>query len=239
MSGKYGSAMLVSPLMKFALSFVVLFPFIMILTMLSILDTLLNGRPTNEELITVVTFVFTLLSSILVGVLNTGSSLFYLNIACGRRYSISDVFFGFRWQFKKSLALSAVTILWANLCMLPYQFFNYLYTYDPHVKWLMGMVLSYGIGVIVQLPVSLMLSQSFYLLLDFPKYSTKELLKLSIRVMKGHKGRLFFLQLSFIPLALLCILSFGIGYLWLYPYMNMTLALFFLDVMNPQKVSAP
>ena len=54
--------------------------------------------------------------------------------------------------------------------------------------------------------------------------------------MKGNRKRLFLLELSFLPLMLLCILSFGIGFLWLEPYMQMTYTHFFLDLMNPREV---
>ena len=56
--------------------------------------------------------------------------------------------------------------------------------------------------------------------------------------MKGQRMRLFLLELGFLPLMLLCILSFGIGFLWLQPYMQMTHTCFFLDLMNPRKVSS-
>ena len=59
-----------------------------------------------------------------------------------------------------------------------------------------------------------------------------ELMKLSFRIMKGHKWELFCLQMSFLPLGFLCLLSFGIGTLWLVPYMNMTQTLYFLDLMQ-------
>ena len=75
---------------------------------------------------------------------------------------------------------------------------------------------------------------SFYLMLDFPQNSGKETLSLCWRLMKGHRSRLFLLELGFLPLMLLCILSFGIGFLWLQPYMQMTYACFFLDLMNPK-----
>jgi len=53
--------------------------------------------------------------------------------------------------------------------------------------------------------------------------------------MKGHKWRLFKLKLSFLPLQFICLLSFGIGNLWLNPYMRMTYTEFFLDLLNPEK----
>ena len=56
--------------------------------------------------------------------------------------------------------------------------------------------------------------------------------------MKGKKLRLLYLEFSFLPLLLLSILSFGIGLLWLQPYMQMTYTFFFLDLMNPRRASS-
>ena len=55
---------------------------------------------------------------------------------------------------------------------------------------------------------------------------------MSRRIMKGHRARLFYIQVSFLPLALLCMFTMGIGLLWLYPYMNSTLTHFYLDLMD-------
>ena len=45
--------------------------------------------------------------------------------------------------------------------------------------------------------------------------------------MKGHKWDLFVLMLSFLGWALLGALTFGILYIWILPYMNTTLILFY------------
>jgi uncharacterized membrane protein len=44
------------------------------------------------------------------------------------------------------------------------------------------------------------------------------------KLMDGHKGELFLLDLSFLGWALLCVLTLGIGFLWLNPYYNATKA---------------
>ncbi|MFC3634937.1 DUF975 family protein [Enterococcus rivorum] len=49
----------------------------------------------------------------------------------------------------------------------------------------------------------------------------------SRQLMKGHKMQLFILDLSFIPWYLLGILTFGIGFLWITPYVNTTKAAFY------------
>ena len=57
----------------------------------------------------------------------------------------------------------------------------------------------------------------------------REAVNESKRLMAGHKWRFFCLLLSFIGWAILSALSFGIGYLWLVPYMQSAFAAFYLD----------
>ncbi|MBY0754425.1 DUF975 family protein [Clostridium sardiniense] len=52
----------------------------------------------------------------------------------------------------------------------------------------------------------------------------------SIVLMRGKKWRLFKLQLSFIGWAILSILSFGIGFLWLTPYYCESITMFYFKV---------
>ena len=69
-----------------------------------------------------------------------------------------------------------------------------------------------------------------FLLVDCPELTPLQCIKLSDKMMKGHKFDLFYLYLSFIGWALLGILTLGIGYLWLYPYMYTSVAAFYQDV---------
>lgn len=57
----------------------------------------------------------------------------------------------------------------------------------------------------------------------------------SRRLMDGYKGQLFLLDLSFIGWHLLALLTFGIGYLWLTPYISATKAAFYDNL--PKTVS--
>lgn len=69
-----------------------------------------------------------------------------------------------------------------------------------------------------------------YLLNDNPDLSVVDVLRLSRKMMNGHKMQLFKLQLSFLGWALLDVLTLGIGTLWLLPYMMTTMAAFYQDV---------
>ena len=69
-----------------------------------------------------------------------------------------------------------------------------------------------------------------FILKDNPNMKNNEAIELSMAMMDGHKWDLFCLQLSFIGWAFLCVLTFGIGYLWLVPYMQTSTAAFYEDV---------
>lgn len=177
-----------------------------------------------------------LLLSIVLGMFNVGIALFFLKTACGQTANIGDLFYGFKADPRKALTLSGIVAILNAVCLYPYQYMLDYFMLSRDITWLYAAAVAMVIGICIYIPISLGLAFTFYLMLDFPDKSPKELLELSFRIMKGHKKRLFYIQLSFIPLSLLCVLTFYIGSLWLTPYMYMTEACFFLDLMNPKEV---
>ena len=69
-----------------------------------------------------------------------------------------------------------------------------------------------------------------YILQDYPELSANQAINLSRKMMKGHKFDFFWLTLSFIGWAILCFFTFGIGYVWLMPYVQTTSAAFYQEV---------
>lgn len=68
-----------------------------------------------------------------------------------------------------------------------------------------------------------------YILLDEPELTAKQAIARSCEIMQGRRWKLFCLYLSFIGWGILCLLTFGIGFLWLVPYMNASIAAFYED----------
>ena len=180
----------------------------------------------------------TLIVSLFTTVFNVGLSLYCLNLACGKKLKVSDLFYGFQTQFGKSLKLACVMVLVNELCYLPANIMAYLIDHNASWNLILSAGFLYAICLVVYVPCSLAISQVFLLLLDFPGYSAGDLIKLSVHVMKGHKRRLFYIQLSFLPLILLGVLTFGIGNLWIIPYMNITYTFFFLNLMQARERQA-
>lgn len=69
-----------------------------------------------------------------------------------------------------------------------------------------------------------------YILRDHPELSYNAAIEKSMAMMQGHKMKLFLLYLSFIGWAILCMLTLGIGCLFLYPYMYTAQAAFYEDL---------
>lgn len=62
------------------------------------------------------------------------------------------------------------------------------------------------------------------------KVSSLDCITESKNKMKGHKWRLFVLEISFIGWGILSVLSLGIGFIWLMPYQNATKVAFYEDL---------
>lgn len=193
-----------------------------------------NNYDQSLIILSVILYIISFFIGVLGRFFNIGCYLFFLNIASGQSHSAGDLFFAFRNNFGKNLTVAVATTLPQIVLLLPYQIAAYVFrtTWDP--AWLLLTLVSLIVGLGIYVPVALSLAMAPLLLLDFPQYSAKEILQQSFRVTKGHKGRLFLLELSFLPLYILCVFSFGIGYLWVLPYMFLTYVLFYLDLMNPQ-----
>lgn len=148
----------------------------------------------------------TLINILLGGVIALGISKFLLNIARNKEEaSFNDLFSGFN-IYLKTLGL-----------------------------WIV-MGLSIGIAtiflVVPGIIVALMFSQAYFILCENNEKSITECLKESYKIMKGYKGELFVLQLSFIGWWLLVIITFGLGALYVYPYQQVTTANFYLAIKN-------
>lgn len=186
---------------------------------------------------TIIYYAVTFLISVLSGLFSSGSAYLYLKLICGRPISVGDLFYGFQLCPDKAIIIQAWITLITYLANLPQIILSYIFAANAsHADKVMQLMLPYALSLILSGVVSVMLSlfyaQSFFLLHDFPQYTAKELLQKSRRLMVHHKGRLFYLYVSFLPLMLLGLFSCGLAMLWVVPYMAATEAEFFLDLIR-------
>jgi uncharacterized membrane protein len=144
-------------------------------------------------------------SLIIGGPISLGMAIYFLRISRDESVEINNLFDGFK-QFGNALG--------AYLLML--------------LIIILGFILLIVPGIIA----ALALSQTFNIMHDEPNLGPIEAMKKSHEMMKGHRGDYFLLNLSFIGWALLCILTIGIGFLFLAPYASVTNAIFYNNLVD-------
>ncbi len=147
-------------------------------------------------------------SLILGGPLMLGWALWALGVNRNQDFDYNKIFEGFN-NFGNSLVtyllMIVFIILWTLLLIIP--------------------------GIIKGLAYS----QTFYILADKPDIKPMEALRQSEAMMKGNKTKYFLLILLFFLLALACVLTLGIGFLFLIPLMQVTTARFYQELKGDEE----
>ena len=84
--------------------------------------------------------------------------------------------------------------------------------------------------IIPAIIAALSYAMTYYIISDNESIGALDAITASKELMRGNKWKLFCLGLRFIGWSLLCLLTFGIGYLWLMPYMATSFAKFYDDI---------
>lgn len=73
-------------------------------------------------------------------------------------------------------------------------------------------------------------AMALYIVSDNPEIGCDEAIERSMAMMRGHKMRLFLMQLGMIGWSLLSLLTLGIAMLWIVPYYQTVFANFYLEI---------
>lgn len=93
------------------------------------------------------------------------------------------------------------------------------------------LALALGIlGCILTIFIEVTFGMTYFVLIDGEDLAVMEALKATTNLIKGNKGRFFYMLLSFVGMYFLVALTLGIGILWVQPYVMHTTTLFYLDV---------
>lgn len=141
-------------------------------------------------------------SFILGGVVQLGYAQYLLKQHDGEACSVKELFSlfdRFGQGFLQALLRGIYTFLWSLLLIVPGIIKSYAYSMTP------------------------------FIMVENPNVTANEAIKLSQEKMRGHKGELFWLGLTFFGWSILATLTGGIGYFFLNPYMNAAYAAFYRD----------
>ena len=165
-------------------------------------DSSYNGILSTMS-ITSLTYILGAMMAIVTVLIVVGLIQYNLDLIDGKDVEFGQIFSKasmFGKAFWLRLRMGIFTFLWTLLLIIP------------------GIIKSYAY------------SMSGFILAENSEMTAKEAMKVSEKMMAGNKWRLFCLQFSFIGWQLLCILSLGIGFLWLTPYMNAATAAFYDEI---------
>lgn len=154
------------------------------------------------------TFVLAIL---LTGSLSYGLAYIFLGLSRGSgSVNLNNLLNGFTGDFGGTLLIglmtSIFTALWSLLLVVP------------------GIVKAYAY------------SMAYYIKVDHPEYDWKQCMDESQRIMRGYKGALFTLDLSFIGWYIVGGLCLGVGILWVVPYHQAARAVFYENLMSKPMV---
>ncbi|HJC58112.1 MAG TPA: DUF975 family protein [Candidatus Eisenbergiella intestinipullorum] len=177
-------------------------------------------------------FIVECLMQLLGGIFIAGQTYLYLNISCGGNIRVSDVFYGFTHHPDRAILIQLYQLLLMLAAYVPLFVVLGLWMVIDSFYMLIPITIAFCFGLVASVVISLMYSQSYFVMLDFPDFSAVQCLRFSRKIMKGSKARRFYLDVSFIPLYLLGILTCCIGLLFVIPYVNTTYSNFYLELMS-------
>ena len=189
--------------------------------------------------INAVPYLGALISLVLTGPIQLGAVIFFISFSRRGYTELGMLFWGFRNFANALLAYLLITLVVLG-CMLVVALPGVilglvvgLATETPEAGFIVGGILAFIPVMVASVIVSLCYSQTFYMMADDPTLGAWDALCRSKEIMRGHKGKLFCLALRFIGWVFLCLLTCGIGFIWLWPYVAVTYAMFYDDLRAP------
>ncbi len=177
-------------------------------------------------------FIVLLLSTVFI----VGQNHLYLNIARNNAFATSDLWFSFRTCADRAIIAYLLILFKTIIYGIPFMIATtiLIVTRNNYLSLLVSVTLIFWI--IQATLISLDYSQVFYLILDYPEKSARELLADSKAIMKGHRGSYFYLLVSFLGIFFLSALTFGIAMLWIYPYFTATKTNYYLELLQNSEI---
>jgi uncharacterized membrane protein len=147
-------------------------------------------------------------SLFIAGPLQLGAAIFSLSIIRNRDGSVDQMFQGFN-KFGTALGAYLLSFLFIFL-------------------WLLLLIIP---GIIAAISYSM----TFYIIADDDSIGAMDAIDKSKKMMDGNKWKFFTMGLRFFGLAILCLFTLGIGFLWLIPYVNISIARFYEDIKGEEE----
>lgn len=163
---------------------------------------------------------------LLFGVFISGRCYMLMNLAYGQPVTFGDLFFGFKQNPDKAILIQLIYTIASLILQIPQ--FLHVAGLIP-VTW---MAIGTLVLLIPYIIFAVAMSQTFFLLQDFPDNSVRQLVRKSISVMRHNYIKYICFVLSFVPMMFIGVITFFIPLLWVEAYFNASRAMFYKEIIS-------
>ena len=180
--------------------------------------------------------ILSLIISVVMSVFSAGVYYMFLNVSRGKKTSMQDVTYLFYHHPDRIIVVSLIVTVVQYLLMLPSMIMNYRMDVSANLLEVLQQSLLVSlvmfVGIVVAQLVTMPIAFGYYLLIDDVEMNATDALKKSMQMMKGNYGRYIYMQLSFLGLMILGVLTLYVGFIWIMPYMQMTEIEFYREILG-------
>lgn len=196
--------------------------------------------------------VAALVITTLMSIFTAGSCLVFYNISRGEGYDFKNLFAYVKSNPDRVMTVGVVLALIAEISSLPliwveWKMSKIINTSDMSavlsgtasqeyldfvMRYMMLQIALMLLQMVLNFLLSIPFAMSYWILADEPELSGKEILIKSIGMMKNRMWDYIKLILGFLPAAILCSFTMGLGFFWLVPNVHMAECEFFMRIKN-------
>lgn len=178
----------------------------------------------------IIYYVAVILIGIVSVVLTAGQYRIHLKVARTGEMHLSELFVPVKNHANQFILTELLLFGISIIAMLPmFGGLFLIFTAQGFTDYILALALSI-VSMFLGVYISLTFDLVYFVMIDDENLSMMQALKYTKNMVNTHRKRYLYMQLSFLGMILLVVLSFGLGILWVQPYMVQTTTLFYLDV---------
>ncbi len=187
---------------------------------------------TNDVLLSttnIIYYIAVTLITIASVVLTVGQYCLHLSVARTGELHLSHLFYPVKYDANRLIITECILVVIELISLAPVAGAGAIiyFSEDTNMYWLALALAVLGCALILWTLVTFGLT--YFVLIDNETFSIWEALKATLSLIKNHRKRFLYLQLSFIGMYFLVALTMGLGILWVQPYVIQTTTVFYLD----------
>lgn len=161
--------------------------------------------------------------------LRMGVDTFYSAVACRMTVNVDNVFRFFTHEFSKAISAQKNRIITKLVLAVLAAFASWI-VYNISKNIVLSVILFVVLIVAILIFANIKYAAIAYIMTKNPDLSIDKSVRKGVRLIKGRRRQIFLFMLSMIHWYLLGIISLGIAYIWIIPYINISVKSFYLKI---------